>query len=201
MSMTDDYEEYEDYDDFEGFDLDESEPGGEDAPPQDSGNRTFVIVAAILGAVLVLSLICLVVIGLRTLPSQREAREEEAAAINAQNTAVALASGLTAEAESWTETPTITATPAPVTPTATRTPVLAPTNTPIGPDPTDLPTTATMAALFTAQAEMNLLTTTPVATALPDTGFADNFSIPALISLAAALVVIIFLARRLRTAG
>jgi LPXTG-motif cell wall-anchored protein len=71
----------------------------------------------------------------------------------------------------------------------------------MGPAPTDLPTTATMAALFTAQAEMNLLTTTPVATALPDTGFADNYSIPALISLAAALVVIIFLARRLRTAG
>ena len=55
-----------------------------------------------------------------------------------------------------------------------------------------------MAALFTQQAA-NALTITPVSTGLPDTGFMDNAGIPGLVALAASLVLVIFLARRLRT--
>jgi LPXTG-motif cell wall-anchored protein len=55
--------------------------------------------------------------------------------------------------------------------------------------------------LFTQQAEQ-LLTQTPFVTVtqLPDTGFGDNVGIPGLLALAASLIVIIFLARRLRMA-
>jgi LPXTG-motif cell wall-anchored protein len=60
------------------------------------------------------------------------------------------------------------------------------------------PRTATVAALFTQQAEKEL-TTTPVSTSLPDTGLMDNVGVPGLVALAASLVLVIILARRLRT--
>jgi hypothetical protein len=44
-------------------------------------------------------------------------------------------------------------------------------------------------------------TTTPTATALPDTGFADDVGIPGLFALAGALLLVIIFARRLRTVG
>ncbi len=78
------------------------------------------------------------------------------------------------------------------------TPVLAPTNTPVLNEPTEDPRTATVAALLTMQAAG---TTTPTATALPDTGFADDVGIPGLFGLAGALLLVIILARRLRTVG
>ncbi len=110
-------------------------------------------------------------------------------------------SEMTAEAKSWTSTPSVTPTSAPKTPTPSPTLVLAPTDTPeMGDDAgaTVDPRTATVAALFTEQAEKDL-TTTPISTGLPDTGFMDNVGVPGLVALAASLVLVIFLARRLRT--
>jgi len=43
------------------------------------------------------------------------------------------------------------------------------------------------------------LSATPSSTSLPETGFMDNAGIPGLVALAASLVLVIFLARRLRT--
>ena len=109
----------------------------------------------------------------------------------------AMAAEMTAQAQAWTSTPTVTATPAPITATSSPTPVLALTDTPAGVEqPTTDPRTATVSALLTQQAGGGV--TTPTATGLPDTGFADDFGIPGMIALAAALVVVIFLARRLR---
>ncbi|MCJ7700114.1 MAG: hypothetical protein MUO62_00900 [Anaerolineales bacterium] len=185
---------------MDDFDLDNMELE-EEPQPEESSNRTFLLVAGILGGVLILSLVCIAVYAMVVLPRSREASSTEVAEINAQNTEVAMLSGMTAEAQAWTATPSITPTTAPKTSTPTRTPVLAPTDTPVmdSAAAADVdPRTATVAALFTQQAE-NALTITPVSTSLPDTGFMDNVGIPGLVALAASLVLVIFLARRLRT--
>jgi hypothetical protein len=44
-------------------------------------------------------------------------------------------------------------------------------------------------------------TVTPTTTALPDTGFADDFGVPGLLAMAFVLVAVIFLVRRMRTAA
>jgi len=60
----------------------------------------------------------------------------------------------------------------------------------------------TQAALAQTQAAQQLLTqtATPTATGLPDTGFADDIGAPTLLGMAALLIVVIFVARRLRAA-
>lgn len=185
-------EEANDFDDFESFDDD-------DSPEEGGDNRNFWIIAGILGAVLVLALVCMVVYAMVFMPQRRDAQSTQAAEINMQNTSVAMAAEMTAQAQAWTPTPSITSTEAPVTSTPSQTPVIAPTDTPVGEgQATADPRTATVSALLTQQAGGNL-TTTPTTTQLPDTGFADDFGIPGMIALAAALVVVIFLARRLRT--
>ncbi len=189
----DDEESAEEFDSFEDFDDSSSQEGGD-------SNRTFWVVAGILGAVLVLALVCMVIYAMVFMPQRRDAQSTQAAEINMQNTSVAMAAEMTAQAQAWTYTPTITNTPEPVTPTPSKTPVLAPTDTPsTGTEVTQDPRTATVSALLTQQA--GGLTTTPTTTQLPDTGFADDVGIPGMIALAAALVVVIFLARRLRTAN
>jgi len=192
MSMMDDFN-------FDDIDVEE-EPEAEEP-----GNRTFLLVAGILGGVLILSLVCIAVYAMVFLPRSREAKATEEAEINAQNTEVAMLSAMTAEAESWTATPSLTPTKAPKTATPSRTPVLAPTDTPVAGEEgaaTQDPRTATVAALFTKQAADDL-TTTPVltGTGLPDTGFADDVGITGLVALAASLVLVIFLARRLRSSA
>ncbi len=187
---------------MDDFDFDDVGMDGA-LPPEEGGNRTFLLVAGILGAILILSLILMAVYAMVVLPNRRAAQSTQVAQINAQNTQIALASELTAEAQSWTATPTITNTPLPATATPSPTSVLAPTNTPaagLAQSQRDAQLTATMSALFTQQAA-NLLTVTPIATRLPDTGFADDIGLPGLLSLAGALIVVIFLARRLRTAN
>jgi|SaaInl7_200m_RNA_FD_contig_51_943849_length_1307_multi_7_in_0_out_0_2 hypothetical protein len=189
MTMMDDF-------DFDDLDMEDS------PPPEEASNRTFLLVAGILGAILILSLILMAVYAMVVVPNRRAAQNTQVAEINAQNTAVAMASELTAEAQLWTATPTITQTPLPITPTYTPTPVLVSTDTPAAgiaqDDARELQLTATMGALFTQQAS-NLLTVTPIATVLPETGFAEDIGILGLLTLAGALIVIIFLTRRLRT--
>jgi hypothetical protein len=201
FDLEDDAEDFDNFDDdfedsFEGSledfeDPDISEEEGDD-------NRTFWLVAGILGAILILALVCMVIYGLVWLPGQRASRETEAAAIEATNISMQEAADATAEAAAWTPTPTITETPAPVTPTASNTPVVQPTDTPSGPTVTTDPRTATVSALLTQQAGTGI---TPTPTGLPDSGFADDVGIPGMLALAAALVVVIFLARRLRTSS
>lgn len=183
---------------MDDFDLDNMELE-EEPQSEDSSNRTFLMVAGILGGILVLTLVCFAVYAMVYLPRSRDAQSTEVAEINAQNTEVAMLAALTAEAQKWTSTPRVTATELPE---PTRTPVIAPTDTPdMGEDAGIVdPRTATVAALLTQQAEKDL-TITPVSTTLPDTGFMDNVGIPELVALAASLVLVIFLARRLRTGG
>lgn len=183
---------------FEDMDLEDNEETmelEEVTPPPDGGsNRTFLIVAAIIGGIMLLSLIFLAIYALIVAPQQNNRRATQVAAINAQNTQIALAAEQTAQAAKITATPS--ATPLLATATASPTPLLA-SPTALIPSPT-IDRTATVAALLTEAAASKL---TPTPTGLPDTGFADEFGIPGLVAVAFLLVAVIFLARRLRTAS
>lgn len=188
---------------FEDMDLDDNEfelDSEDSSPPEESANRTFYIVAGVIGGIMLLSLICLALYALVYAPQQRNDRATQVAAINAQNTQLAQAAVETGLAAKFTATPTIT----PIPPTATTSP--SPSPTLVIAQPTEVlvsPTidrTATVSALLT-EAAAGRLTPTPTASALPDTGFVEDVGIPAMVGLALVLVVVIFLARRLRTAS
>jgi len=168
-------------------------------------NRTFLIVAGVLGGILLLALLAIAAYAVLYLPSRETSQGTQVAGINATNTAVAEEAQLTAVGKQITLTPTFTATSPPtvtptMTPSSTSTPVLAPTNTPEPADEgTPDPATETVAALLTQQAGGgDDATPIPTSTALPDTGFADDFGVPGLFLVAGILMVIIILSRRLR---
>ena len=184
------------------------------SPPEESENRTFVVAAAGLGGLIVLSLICLGLYVLVLAPRQRQAAIEAPTQIALQNTLTAEA--LTATMAAQLATATLEPTDTPV-PTASRTAtptqvVVLPTDTPSptpSPTPfTTLPTlapgtlTAAVALTQTQQAIAGgaaTATPTPTATALPVTGFADEAGLPGLLLMAGVLLTIIFFSRRLRT--
>jgi len=179
-----------------GFDM-------EEAPlPEETSNRPFFIVAGILAAFTLIALACIAVYALYYVPMQRSQQATQVAQLNAQNTEVAAAITQTSIAAALiakpTETPAWTPTSMP-----TSTPVvIIPTNTTV---PTTDHRTATVAALLTqaAVAQQTLAPTGvgPTPTALPSTGFMDEVGVPGLLGLAAILIVVIFLSRRLRTAN
>lgn len=182
---------------FDDMDMDEMDLDAETTPPpEESSNRTFLLVAGILGAITVLALICIVVYAFFFVPRRNAQQATQVAEVNFQNTQVADALTQTAAAAAFTSTPTATATQPAATATRTPTPVVAvPTNTTV---PTQDPRTATVAALLTQAAGQSTLAAT--STALPDTGFVEDVGIPGLLGMAVLLVAVIFLARRLRTA-
>ena len=171
-------------------------------PEETSSNRTFVMAAVGLGALLILSMACLAAYALWWAPRQEEADATQRVEIALQNTSVA--GTQTAEALGTSEqlaSPTldVTATASPtITPTQV---VVLPTNTPTEflTLPSLEPGTATAAAQATLDAEMGGGGGTPTATALPVTGFADEVGMPALFMLAAVLLAVIFVARGIRT--
>ncbi len=192
-----------DFDDLEFEEMDSEET----IATSRGSNRTFLVVAGILGGILLIALLAIAGYALVILPGRDTGQQTQVAAINATNIAIEEEARLTVIVMRGTLTPTFTATlppatetltPAP-TNTATATPVLAPTNTP---EPTSEgtqdPGTATVAALLTQQAEE---TPIPTATALPDTGFADDFGVPGLLLVAGVLMVVIILSRRLRVSS
>ena len=188
---------------FENMDT-EFEPGTEEAgpPPEESSNRPFLIVAGILGGIMLLSLICIVAFALaRPMITGGSNRQTQAAEINLQNTEVARAVSLTEVALLVTATPSPTELPPPTETSApTSTLVVAQLATSTA-SPTTDPRTATVAALLTQAAEAQQTEPAATPTQLPTTGFADDVGAPGLLALAALLVGIIFLSRRLRTAS
>ena len=186
------------YTDFEEDNSDSSSSG--------SSNRTFMLVIGILGAIFLIALIVLAVYALFIMPQRSAAQQEQAAQINAQNTATAYAVTEMALYQEQALTGTAIALanlePSPtsvvVFPTNTPTPLLAlaaeseETQEAIGGDL--YARTQTVAALLTQAASGGQTTTT----ALPTTGFADDVGLPGLLGLAILLIGVIFLARRLR---
>jgi LPXTG-motif cell wall-anchored protein len=189
---------------FEDF---EEEPASNPPPSKSGGNRNFLLAIGVLGAISLLTLIVLIVVGLVILPARNKTRKEEAAQINAQNTATALAATQLAkiQQEMVTATPSATLEPTstPVVAIATLTEQPLATETPNTPSQAqDLSArTQTVAALLTqAASSKTTVTATPKTTSLPTTGFADEVGLPAMIGIAVLLIAVIFLVRRLRTA-
>ncbi len=163
-------------------------------PAEEGNNRTFLIAAGILAGVVFLTIVCLAVYALVIGPRAAANKASQQATVEAHNLQISQAMTSTAVVAQWTPT----APPSPI-PTATPTEVVAQAVA----SPTSMydSMTATMAALYT-QAAISQLTPTSTLVAplsLPKGGFADEFGIPGLIMMAAVLVVVIFLARRLRT--
>ncbi len=197
-----------DFDDLEFEEMDSEET----IATSRGSNRTFLVVAGILGGILLIALLAIAGYAVVILPGRDTGQQTQVAAINATNTAIAEEARLTVIVMRGTLTPTFTTTLPPVTetltpvptdiPANTATPVLAPTNTP---EPTSEgtqdPGTATVAALLTQQAGDGGETPIPTATALPDTGFADDFGVPGLLLVAGVLMVVIILSRRLRVSS
>src|SRR5215216_3256894 len=143
----------------------------EETPPEEASNRTFLIVAGALGGLILLALLCGVGYILFT-PSTNQQTEA------------------TALQQATAQTAAVTNTVPP-----TNTPVIAQAT--VTASPTSNPATATVAAAFT-QIAVSTQTVIVTSTALPNTGFADDIGAPGLLLMAIALVVVIFLVRRLR---
>jgi hypothetical protein len=169
---------------------------GDEEDEEGDNNRTFIIAAIVIGAIVLLSLLCIagwVVFNGATATDQQASLN---ATIEAENTQIAGAALATQTALSL---PTATATET-LVPSAT--PLLAtPEATSENPTETPDPMTATVAAAYTQAAGLALTSAlTPSVTALADTGFADEVGLPGLLLAALALMIIILLARRLREA-
>jgi len=173
-------------------------------PPEEKSNRTFLIVGGIMAGLVFLTLVCMAVYFLVIAPRLNAQKTAAQATIEAENAQVVAQMTTTAEAELWTPTvpptalPTATLSPVPVTPTKSPTPVIA-LNT------ATVTLTTDPATLVALQTQLSIqLTSTVVALAtqtaqgMPKTGFFDNGGLPGLVVLAFALVVVIFLARRMR---
>jgi hypothetical protein len=199
---------------YENLDLDTEPTGEEEALPEESSNRTFLIIAGILGAIALLALLCIAVYALVLVPKTKSAQENQKATVAAQNTEVALIIARTSTAAAqaaieaaYTHTPTATSVSISPTIAASPTPVVAmgTTTTPqatatLGPE---LATATALHATLTANAILYAATLTARVgpTAVPETGFADDVGLPTMMGLAVLLIVVIFLVRRLRTAS
>ncbi len=159
-------------------------------PPEESSNRTFLVVAGLLGGIVLLSLACLAGVYFFGILPNRGSANQQAAAQATQNAQVQQALTATSAAASLA-TPTLAPTDTPVLVQATSTPV-----TPIVTD-TPQPVTATVGAALT-QAAIAQLTVVPTSTALPKTGIADQYGAPGLVVATMVFIAVIFLARRLR---
>src|SRR5262245_48410018 len=147
------------------------QPNPDAQPPEESSNRTFLLVAGILGGIVLLSIACLAGYALVILPGQRNSQGQAATAQAQQRAQVAQALTATFQAARFpTETLTPAPTDTPVIALATATETLsALTGTPSTPDTA---ATATVGAALT-QAARAQLTIIPTSTALPKTGIAD----------------------------
>ncbi|MEJ5201926.1 MAG: LPXTG cell wall anchor domain-containing protein [Anaerolineales bacterium] len=202
---------------FEGFD-EEAIIGGEPEEKRKPSNRNFLIAIGVIGAIFLIALIGLAVFAAVVLPQRSAQRQQEAAEINARNTATALAATQIAFAQQELLTPSPTAiptntplpSPTPVVINATATPILAETSTPAaqgaagtpaaaGPASDLLARTQTVAALLTqAAGGFGTAVATFGPTQLPQTGFMDEVGLPSMIGIAVLLIVVIVVARRLR---
>ncbi len=138
-----------------------------------SRNRTFVIAAAVLGGLVVISLIVLAIYTFIISPRQ------EQQAINATETSIALTSVALAQIPTSTNTPR---------PTSTLSPTQPPLSTPTLEAPTKTPT---------AEATRGLILT-PTPSGLPDAGFADDVGLPGLVIVSLALLGIVIISRLVR---
>ena len=177
-------------------------------PPEESGNRTFLIAAIILGVIFVIALVSIFALYFLTQGGQpaqpvaqnltatmaAQAKGTQTAALLATQTRQAQALQTSAITATFTHTltptrsPTVTATPV-VFATISQNTV---TNTATAPSGTATRSTGT------ASPPARTATRTAVATGLPQTGYGETSGFLGLITLAGACLMIIILARQLR---
>lgn len=145
-----------------------------DIQPDEPRNRRFIIAAAALGGLVVVSLIALALYTFFISP-----RQEEQQAMNATQTSAAQTSIAQAQIPTSTDTPLPT-----FTPTATQ-------------PPTSTPTLSPATATVTPQPTSGLILT-PTPSGLPTAGFADEVGLTGLIFVALALLGIVIISRRVR---
>jgi len=158
-------------------------------------------VIIVLGLVFLVALLALIILAPRYIASQREAQMQEAALINAANTATAMA--VVAQQNELSTQQALTA--------IALTPAVAPTNTPVIVVATHTPVVAgtelsaeEMATISALQTQMaggaTLMPTMAIATptALPDTGLVDKMGLPTMAGIAVLLIIIIVFSRSLR---
>ncbi len=169
---------------------------------EESSNRTFLVVASIMGAIVLLSIICMAVYALVIAPKQQAEQIARATELAAQNLLMQSAMTQTAEVAQWTATPSPkpAASPMAASATPTWTPVVALAS----PMPTSTLSPLELLVLHATQTALALtprtVTVTVTPSALAGTGFADEFGLPGLLIIAVALVIVILLSRRLRAA-
>jgi len=162
----------------------------DETPPEEASNRTFLIIAGVLGGLVLLGLLC---VGAYVIFSRGANRQADVTAqVQATQQAATIQAGLTQTAVgvALTQTAAVTNTVPP-----TNTPVIAQATATSSPTPD--PATLTVAAAFT-QIAVSTQTVIATSTALPNTGFADDIGAPGLMLMALGLVIVIFLVRRLR---
>lgn len=185
------------------FENNDFETTDDEQLPEESGNnRTFLIAVGILGGIILLSIACIV--GIFLFSRNNQAAQD--AAVQAATQTAAASNGfinqaLTATAAAQVILPSATLpptnTPVVNVATATSTPDPNATSSPIAGFGTPSAATATVGAALT-QAAIAQLTIVPTTTALPNTGFVDDYGVPGLAVMALAFIIVIMFARRLR---
>lgn len=185
-------------------------------PPEEGGNRMFLIGAIILGGVFVLALIGIFALYFLTQggkPATPQPQDLTATAVvqqgatqtvNAQATQTRVAIAIQTAVITYTPSLTLTRT---LSPTLTNTLVVfstislasqTPTNTQTAAVGAQAATSTRTAAGGTARTATRTATRTSAATALPQTGFGDSAGFPALLLLGGGSLFVIILARQLR---
>ena len=185
--------------DYDPFDQEDFQEELKPEPQKKPGNRNFMIILIVLGAVFLLAVLALILFAPKYIASQRSAQMEQAALINAANTATAMA-GVAQQNQQLTEA-ALTATALVPTAAPTRTPtVVVPTQTPVvAGTGLSVEEMATVSALQTKMAAQGTAVVTP--TELPETGFAEDVGLPTMAGIAAFLIIIIIFIRNLRLAS
>lgn len=182
---------------FEETNYDENPDEGQ-LPEESNNNRTFLIAAGILGGLILISIACFAGVFLFTRNANQQAgAQAEAGTQTAQADADIINSALTAT-QSAALLPTATQPPTATQVVNVPTPTTA-TTAVANLSGTSIATTATVGAAYT-QAAIAQLTIIPTTTALPKTGFAEDYGIPGLVVMSLAFIIVILAARRLRIA-
>lgn len=201
------------YDDnlMEPFEEETPEPeNGPEEEPNKKGGKSFGLIVALIGLIT----LAVVVVGVVLLFFRMRGNTtlEEAAQINAQNTMTVQAATQQAYENNLKLTPSATlkgqvaATLTPVLVMPSNTPAVEKADTTIVAAGAEDPRTATVAALLTQAVTLDptavyAATLAAQPTALPTTGFADQVGLPGLFGLGVLALIVIFVARRLRTSA
>lgn len=187
--------------DQDPFDREDFQEEYTPAPEKKSGNRTFLTVIIVLGLVFLVALLALIIFAPKYIASQREAQMQEAALINAANTATAMAVVAqqdelnTQQAQTAIAlTPTVAPTNTPVIAVATHTPVVAGTEL----SAEEMATIAALQTQMAGGATVMPTSATAAPTELPDTGLMDDIGLPTMAGIAVLLIIIIVFSRNLR---